>query len=52
MMIKTLYRITMCTGDVINIWAFTSEEAKILAQAQNINEGKDYSVNEVVREYD
>lgn len=43
-MIKTHYTIYFKNGDVQEIWAFSLEEAKILAQAEEIKKGRDFTI--------
>ena len=44
---KTHYRITFINGDTLDKWAFHQDEAVILAQAAQINAGRDYRVKSI-----
>ena len=41
---KTHYTIYFKNGDVQEIWAFSLEEAKILAQAEQIQKCRDFTI--------
>lgn len=45
------YIITFYNGDVVDIRALGEEEAAILAQAEQIKQGRDYTVKSIVREF-
>lgn len=41
---QNAYIITFVDGKTMEEWAFTSEQAKILAQAKRIKQGEEYKV--------
>jgi hypothetical protein len=45
-MIKNAYNVVFVDGGSVEVWAFGSEQAKILAQAERINRGEPYDVRE------
>jgi hypothetical protein len=46
---QELWLVRFRTGREIKRWAFSEEEARILAQAEEINNGNDYRVSSVSR---
>jgi hypothetical protein len=44
---KKIYIITFIDGSSAEVWALTADQAKILAQAERINAGLEYAVQDV-----
>lgn len=44
---KSIYHVVFLDGSSIEMWALSSEQARILAQAERINKGLNYDVKEV-----
>jgi hypothetical protein len=45
---KNRYVVTFIDATSLEVWAFTADQAKILAQAERINAGREYAVRDVV----
>ena len=43
---KNVYEVVFADGRSIEMWAFSGEQARILAQAEAINRGGNYEVKE------
>lgn len=43
---KNIYEVIFLDGGSMEVWAFSAEQARILAQAERIQRGQDYAVAE------